>query len=101
MLEDYGFDGIHIDYEFPDTNARGAGLASLVTELRSALNDLQKKKGDATPYLVTVRPFPLELEVAQCSADVTPGRYQRSPEPIQVLRLQEDGCGAQLLEPHG
>ena len=60
MLEDYGFDGIDIDYEFPDTNARGAGLASLVTELRSALNDLQKKKGDATPYLVTVRHFLLE-----------------------------------------
>ncbi len=57
MVEDYGFDGIDIDFEFPDTNALGTGLASLVTELRSAFDDLQKKKGDATPYLVTVRAF--------------------------------------------
>ena len=56
MIEDYGFDGIDIDFEFPDTDARGTGLASLMTELRTAFDDLQKKKGDATPYILTVRP---------------------------------------------
>ncbi|KAM5540815.1 hypothetical protein V8D89_005459 [Ganoderma adspersum] len=53
MVEDYGFDGIDIDYEFPSSNALGTGLASLIAELRTAFNDLQKKKGDSTPYLVT------------------------------------------------
>ncbi|KAM5544518.1 hypothetical protein V8D89_001416 [Ganoderma adspersum] len=53
MIEDYGFDGIDIDFEFPDTDARGTGLASLMTELRTAFDDLQKKKGDATPYILT------------------------------------------------
>ncbi|KAM5540818.1 hypothetical protein V8D89_005462 [Ganoderma adspersum] len=53
MVEDYGFDGVDIDYEFPETTTQGAGLASLVTELRTAFNDLQKKKGDSTPYLIT------------------------------------------------
>ncbi len=55
VIEDYGLDGLDIDYEFPETTAQGAGLASLATELRTAFNDLQKKKGDTTPYLVTVR----------------------------------------------
>ncbi|PIL35115.1 hypothetical protein GSI_02903 [Ganoderma sinense ZZ0214-1] len=53
MVEDYGLDGIDVDYEFPETTAQGEGLASLVTELRTAFDNLQKQKGDATPYLVT------------------------------------------------
>ena len=55
MVEDYGLDGVDIDYEFPETTTQGEGLASLVTELRTAFDALQKKKGDSTPYLVTVR----------------------------------------------
>ncbi len=68
LVEDYGLDGIDIDFEFPDTDALGSGLASLVTELRTALDSLQKSKGDATPYLVTVR--------------VSPGDRQRSAARI-------------------
>ncbi len=56
MIEDYGFDGIDIDFEFPDTDSRGSDLASLMTELRTAFDNLQIKKGDATPYILTVRP---------------------------------------------
>ncbi|KAM5536903.1 hypothetical protein V8D89_009450 [Ganoderma adspersum] len=53
LVEDYGLDGIDIDFEFPDTDAKGSGLASLVTELRTSFDSLQKSKGDSTPYLVT------------------------------------------------
>ncbi|PIL29808.1 hypothetical protein GSI_08014 [Ganoderma sinense ZZ0214-1] len=53
MIEDYGFDGTDVDFEFPDTAARGSGLASLITELRTAFDDLQEKKGDTTPYILT------------------------------------------------
>ena len=31
-------------------------FASLLTELRTAFNNLQSQKGDATPYELTVRP---------------------------------------------
>lgn len=55
LVEDYGFDGIDIDYEFPTTTALGEGLASLVTELRAAFTSLASKKGDKVPYLITVR----------------------------------------------
>ena len=54
MVEDYGLDGIDVDFEFPENSDQGAGLALLVTELRTAFDDLQKEKGDSTPYLVTV-----------------------------------------------
>ncbi|KAI0746667.1 glycoside hydrolase superfamily [Daedaleopsis nitida] len=53
LIEDYGFDGIDIDYEFPTNADQGAGLASLVTELRTAFTNLASKKGDKVPYLIS------------------------------------------------
>ncbi|PFH51661.1 carbohydrate-binding module family 5 protein [Amanita thiersii Skay4041] len=53
LIEDYGFDGIDIDFEFPTSSALGQGFANLVTELRTALNQLAARKGDSTPYLIT------------------------------------------------
>ncbi len=59
VIKDYGFDGIDIDYEFPDTTEVAAGFADLLTETRKGLDDLKEKKQDATPYLLTVRTVPL------------------------------------------
>lgn len=53
LLEDNGFDGIDIDFEYPSSTDQGNGLASLLSELRSALNAHAASKGDTTPYLVT------------------------------------------------
>ncbi|KAJ2930548.1 hypothetical protein H1R20_g6536, partial [Candolleomyces eurysporus] len=53
LIEDYGFDGIDIDYEYPSTSAQGQGLADLVTSLRTALNQLASRKRDTVPYLIT------------------------------------------------
>ena len=55
LVEDYGFDGIDIDFEFPSTDALASGFASLVSELRSAFDSLAQKKGDSVPYQITVR----------------------------------------------
>ena len=55
LIENYGFDGIDIDFEYPNTDALSSGMASLLSEMRTAFDNLQKQKGDATPYLVTVR----------------------------------------------
>lgn len=55
LIEDYAFDGLDIDYEYPTSAAQGQGLADLLTSLRSALDDYADTKGDSVPYQITVR----------------------------------------------
>jgi hypothetical protein len=43
------------DFEFPASPAQGHAFANLITELRTAFTALQIKKGDATPYQISVR----------------------------------------------
>ncbi|KAL1694011.1 glycoside hydrolase family 18 and carbohydrate-binding module family 5 protein [Schizophyllum commune] len=54
LIEDYGFDGIDLDFEYPGSAEQGAGFGALFTELRAALDKLQQSKGDATPYEISV-----------------------------------------------
>ena len=54
LIEDYGFDGIDLDFEYPGSAEQGAGFGALFTELRAALDKLQQRKGDATPYEISV-----------------------------------------------
>ena len=54
LIENYGFDGIDLDFEYPDADNLASGFASLITELRTAFTTLQQQKGDSTPYLITV-----------------------------------------------
>lgn len=44
-----------IDFEYPANEEQAAGHANLLTELRTALNDLASRKGDKEPYLLSVR----------------------------------------------
>ncbi|KAJ7472248.1 glycoside hydrolase superfamily [Mycena galericulata] len=53
FVENYGLDGIDLDFEYPATAAQGQGFADLFTELRTAFNTLQAQKGDATLYELT------------------------------------------------
>ena len=55
FVENFGLDGVDIDFEYPDSDDLASGFASLLTELRSAFDTLQQQKGDATPYEITVR----------------------------------------------
>ncbi|EJU03683.1 glycoside hydrolase, partial [Dacryopinax primogenitus] len=50
LLEDNGLDGIDIDYEYPDTDAKASGFTALLSELRAALDAHQQSKGDTVPY---------------------------------------------------
>lgn len=50
LIEDYGFDGIDLDFEYPANAAEGQGFADLFTELRTAFDNLANSKGDSTPY---------------------------------------------------
>lgn len=54
MVQDYGFDGIDIDYEYADSDDTAEGFADLLTELRTAFDNLATQKGDSTPYQITV-----------------------------------------------
>ncbi|TRM60993.1 glycoside hydrolase family 18 protein [Schizophyllum amplum] len=54
LIEDYGFDGIDLDFEFPANADEGTGYGKLFTELRAAFDTLQTTKGDAEPYQLTV-----------------------------------------------
>ncbi|KAA1477051.1 hypothetical protein DENSPDRAFT_867476 [Dentipellis sp. KUC8613] len=53
LIEDYGFDGIDLDFEYPSNSAQGQGFADLYTELRTAFTTLQNQKGDSEPYQLT------------------------------------------------
>lgn len=54
LIENYGFDGIDIDFEYPSNDALATGFAALLTSLRLAFDNLQLQKGDSTPYELTV-----------------------------------------------
>ncbi|KAG5635930.1 hypothetical protein H0H81_009643 [Sphagnurus paluster] len=53
VVEDYGFDGVDVDFEFPTNAEQGQGLADLMTELRVGFDALAVKKGDTVPYQIT------------------------------------------------
>ncbi|KAF8958428.1 glycosyl hydrolases family 18-domain-containing protein [Flammula alnicola] len=53
FIEDYGFDGIDIDFEYPANADQGQGFAALTTALRVAFDNLAAQKGDSTTYLLT------------------------------------------------
>ncbi|KAJ7489453.1 glycosyl hydrolases family 18-domain-containing protein [Mycena latifolia] len=54
LIEDYGFDGIDLDFEYPANAAQGQGFADLFTALRTAFDALAARKGDANTYLLSV-----------------------------------------------
>jgi len=56
MVEDYGFDGVDIDYEAARAD-QTADFVALFKELREALDKYAKDKGDTEPYLITSAVF--------------------------------------------
>jgi len=54
LLEDYGLDGLDIDYEYPQNDKEARGYTDLLRELRHALDQHQRKKGIDYRFLLTV-----------------------------------------------
>lgn len=55
LLEDYGLDGLDVDYEYPSDDSQAAGYVELLRELRRALDEHAAKKQANYRFLLTVR----------------------------------------------
>ncbi|KAF7321311.1 Glyco-18 domain-containing protein [Mycena kentingensis (nom. inval.)] len=54
LLENFGLDGIDIDYEYPSNHEQAVGYADLLRELRHALDEHARKKGTDYRFLLTI-----------------------------------------------
>ncbi|KZP34711.1 glycoside hydrolase family 18 protein [Athelia psychrophila] len=54
ILEDYGFDGLDIDYEYPSNDAQARGYVDLLREIRHGLDTHASSKGLNYKYPLTI-----------------------------------------------
>ncbi|KAH7929881.1 glycoside hydrolase family 18 protein [Leucogyrophana mollusca] len=54
LLEDYGLDGLDIDYEYPSNDAQARGYVELLRELRAGLDQHARNKGINHKFLLTI-----------------------------------------------
>jgi chitinase len=54
LLEDYGLDGLDVDYEYPSNDQQARGYAILLRDLRSALDGHAQNKNANYRFLLTV-----------------------------------------------
>lgn len=54
LLEDYGLDGLDIDYEYPQNDEQARGYVELLKELRHGLDAHAQRKGANYKFLLTV-----------------------------------------------
>ena len=54
LVEDYGLDGLDIDYEYPQNDAQARGYVDLLQELREGLDNLATKIGGVGRFALTI-----------------------------------------------
>ncbi|KAF9012319.1 glycoside hydrolase family 18 protein [Cyathus striatus] len=54
LLEDYGLDGLDVDYEYPTNDDQARGYVELLRELRAALDRHAHEKGANYRFLLTI-----------------------------------------------
>ena len=55
ILEDYGLDGLDVDYEYPQNDEQATGYVHLLKEMKEALDRHAESKGRGCAFLLTVR----------------------------------------------
>ncbi|KAF7315655.1 Glyco-18 domain-containing protein [Mycena indigotica] len=54
LLEDFGLDGLDVDYEYPSNQEQAVGYTELLRELRYALDEHARSKGTDYRFLLTI-----------------------------------------------
>lgn len=54
ILENYGLDGLDIDYEYPSNDEQARGYVFLLRELKMGLSDHARSKNTDYNFLLTV-----------------------------------------------
>ncbi|ETW80434.1 glycoside hydrolase family 18 protein [Heterobasidion irregulare TC 32-1] len=54
LLEDYGLDGLDIDYEYPQNDQQARGYVELLREMRAALDAHARRKNTDYRFLLTI-----------------------------------------------
>lgn len=54
ILEDYGLDGLDVDYEYPQNDEQARGYVDLLREMRHALDKHAESKKRGCKFLLTV-----------------------------------------------
>ncbi|KAI0321094.1 glycoside hydrolase [Amylostereum chailletii] len=54
LVEDYGLDGLDVDYEYPQNDAQARGYVELLRELRYALDEHARRKNANYRFLLTI-----------------------------------------------
>ncbi|KAH9046886.1 glycoside hydrolase family 18 protein [Lactarius hengduanensis] len=54
LVEDYGLDGLDVDYEYPQNDAQARGYVELLRELRAALDEHARRKYADYRFLLTI-----------------------------------------------
>ncbi|GLB37065.1 putative glycosyl hydrolase 18 family protein [Lyophyllum shimeji] len=54
LLEDYGLDGLDVDYEYPSNDEQARGYVALLRELRTALDQHARAKNANYKFLLTI-----------------------------------------------
>ena len=98
LVEDYGLDGLDVDYEYPQNDEQARGYVELLRGLRAALDEHARRKHANYRFLLTVSAITTSRGAPSLSlTDSCPmwsGQLRKTTHP-------GDGAIARLLEPHG
>ncbi|KAI0302660.1 glycoside hydrolase [Russula brevipes] len=74
LVEDYGLDGLDVDYEYPQNDAQAKGYVHLLRELRAALDEHARRKRADYRFLLTI--------AAPCGPDNYQKLHIREMDPL-------------------